>query len=203
MKKTLLIADDHALVRETIATYLESTGEFEVFQAESLDETIFQISKTTNFDAILLDFSMPGMKALEGFRKVMKLCPHAPVALLSGTVPISAVNQSLAEGAAGFLPKTLTPQELILAVKKMLEGEVFTPPTETWQAEVPLQPVLLTPREKDVLRGLADGKSNKEIARELGVQEVTIKLHVKTLSRKLDARNRTHAAMLGRDLFLL
>ena len=101
-------------------------------------------------------------------------------------------------GAHGFLPKTLAPAELVDAVDILMSGEIYLP-------EDALSDMThgLTPREVEVVRGIAGGKSNKEIARDLGVQEVTVKLHVKTLSRKLGARNRTHAAMLARDLGLV
>ena len=106
---------------------------------------------------------------------------------------------ALKEGAAGFLPKTLAPVDMVAAVRDMLAGEVYLPLDFLTRPNVMAREVSLTPRETDVLRGISDGKSNKEIARDLDIQEVTVKLHLKTLSRKLGARNRTHAAMLARD----
>ena len=85
----------------------------------------------------------------------------------------------------------------------MLTGEVYMPLEFLNDESADQLDVNLTPRERDVLLGITEGKSNKEIARDLDIQEVTVKLHVKTLSRKLGARNRTHAAMLGRDLGLM
>lgn len=85
----------------------------------------------------------------------------------------------------------------------MTTGQIYLPDSIAPSTPLSASPVRLTPRETDVLRGLIDGKSNKEIARDLDIQEVTVKLHVKTLSRKLNARNRTHAAMVARDLGLI
>ena len=89
---------------------------------------------------------------------------------------------------------------MVTAIRAMLAGQVFVP-TELLVSDAPQGEGMLslTRRETDVLRGLCAGKSNKEIARDLDLQEVTVKLHVKTLSRKLGARNRTHAAMIARD----
>ena len=84
-------------------------------------------------------------------------------------------------------------------MQHLLKGGIYTPQHFLDSAEDSAADIHLTPREMDVLRGICEGKANKEIARDLDVQEVTVKLHVKTLSRKLQARNRTHAAMIARD----
>ena len=112
-------------------------------------------------------------------------------------------RRALRAGAAGFVPKTLGPEMLIAAVNEMVGGGIYRPLDFLAESDDDASDVALTPRELDVLKGLSEGKANKEIARELEIQEVTVKLHVKTLSRKLNARNRTHAAMLGRDLGLV
>ncbi len=101
------------------------------------------------------------------------------------------------------MPKTLSPQSLIAAVHLMLSGRTYYPHDFLASAEAGQTKTLLTPREREVLQGLTEGRSNKEIAREFDIQEVTVKLHVKTLSRKLGARNRTHAAMIARDQGLI
>ena len=202
MKHRLLLADDHLLVRETLSAYLLGAGGLEISQAGTLDEVVELIGAQERFDIIVLDFSMPGMNALEGLRRILALCPDTPVAIISGTVTPDTARRAIHAGAAGFLPKTLAPVAILEAITSVIAGEKFVP-QDFMTAKYAPSGIGLTPREKDVLRGLTDGKSNKEIARDLGVQEVTIKLHVKTLSRKLDARNRTHAAMLGRDLDLI
>ncbi len=168
--------------------------------AASLEEALAK-ARTVEFDLVLLDYAMPGMDSLGGLGR-MKEAVACPVAILSGAAPPDVARRALRSGAAGFLPKTLDPMSLVTAVRHMLLGETYMPLeflNDPGQSE---KRVVLTPREKDVLRGVAEGKSNKEIARDLNIQEVTVKLHVKTLSRKLGARNRTHAAMLGRDMGL-
>lgn len=197
----ILLADDHDLVRETIADYLRVQGGFEVFSANTFDQAIELNDRNGPFDLILLDYSMPGMDALSGLEK-MRSRVECPVGILSGTAPPEVAERALRSGAAGFVPKTLAPQSLISALRHMMSGETFMPLEFMEKTGSESAGVNLTPRERDVLRGVSEGKSNKEIARDLDIQEVTVKLHVKTLSRKLGARNRTHAAMLARDLGL-
>ena len=198
----LLLADDHELVRETISQYLSRQGGFDVTSASTLDGALDQIKTPDDFDIILLDYSMPGMDALSGLARVKATTPN-PVAILSGTAPPEVARRALRAGAAGFLPKTLAPQSLVFAVRHMLAGETYMPLDFLSQTSPNELQVNMTPRERDVLVGISEGKSNKEIARDLDIQEVTVKLHLKTMSRKLGARNRTHAAMLARDMGLV
>ena len=198
----LLLADDHELVRETVADFLRLQGGFEVSTADTLDEALALVQTAGPFELVMLDYSMPGMDALSGLAR-MRALAGCPVAILSGTATPEVARRALSSGAAGFLPKTLAPQSLVSAVRHMLSGEVYMPLEFLNEATSTDSDVNLTPRERDVLLGITEGKSNKEIARDLDIQEVTVKLHVKTLSRKLGARNRTHAAMLGRDLGLM
>lgn len=198
----ILLADDHDLVRDTIAFFLTSNAGFRVEQAGSLDEALKINAERGPFNLILLDYTMPGMGALSGLTRMCALS-GCPVAILSGTAPPDIARRALRAGAAGFLPKTLDPQALVTAIRKMLIGETFLPENFLAEAPTAANATSLTPREQEVLRRVAEGKLNKEIARDLEIQEVTVKLHVKTLSRKLRARNRTHAAMLGRDMGLV
>lgn len=199
--KKLLLADDHDLVRETIAEFLRGQNKFDVCVADSLGAALDRCVTDGPFDLVLLDFMMPGMDALSGLAR-MKARASCPVAIISGTAPPDVARRALRSGAAGFLPKTLDPQSLVAAVHHMLLGETYKPMDFLSLEDSDLNQISLTPRETDVLVGVSEGKSNKEIARDLDIQEVTVKLHLKTMSRKLNAKNRTHAAMLGRDMGL-
>lgn len=198
----ILVADDHDLVRETIALFLEAKGMSDVVSADSLDAALEVIERTGAFDLVLLDYNMPGMTGLTGLTRMIEANEGRPVALLSGTASAQIANEALAAGAAGFIPKTMGTKSMVNAIRLMVAGEVFVPFSFMKKSE---QRTVgnLSERETEVLRGLGEGKSNKEIARDLDLQEVTIKLHVKTLCRKLNARNRTQAAMIARDRGLL
>ncbi|PYE84731.1 response regulator transcription factor [Pseudoroseicyclus aestuarii] len=204
----ILIADDHDLVRETLAAYLTQTAGFAVSGAGCLPSALEVLAGRDPVDLALLDWHMPGMAGIEPLKHAMQAAQGAPVAVISGGATREVAASVLAAGAAGFLPKSLSSRSVVAAVHFMIAGEVFVPrgfmtPAEEGGTGDGAGRIVLTRREAEVLRGLSEGKSNKEIARDHGLQEVTVKLHVKTLSRKLGARNRTHAAMLGRDLNLL
>ncbi|MGK7754967.1 MULTISPECIES: response regulator transcription factor [unclassified Roseovarius] len=198
----ILLADDHALVLETIAYFLTRQAGFQVERATSLSEALKVNAEKGPFNLIVLDYTMPGMDALTGLTR-MRAQSGCPVAILSGTAPPDIARRALRAGAAGFLPKTLTPEQLVQAIGSMLDGETYLPVNFLTEPPPGATATHLTPREQMVLHGVAEGKLNREIARDLDIQEVTVKLHVKTLSRKLGARNRTHAAMLARDMSLV
>lgn len=202
----ILIADDHVLVRDTLCAFLHAATSFDVRCAPDFPKAAMMLESEGPFDLVLLDYVMPGMNGLDGLAQARHANADQSVAILSGHPSPQVVRDTLDAGARGFVPKTLSADAFVNAVRLMLSGETYAP------VELLTQPLgearspggeVLTERERDVLLGLCRGLANKEIARELGLQEVTVKLHVKTLCRKLNARNRTHAAMLGKDAALV
>lgn len=194
----ILLADDHDLVRETLAAFLLGCGFSEVRVAASLDGAIAEVTRSGSFDLVLIDYDMPGMNGLEGLVRMKSANGGRPVALISGNLSQRLAEQAQALGAVGYVPKTMGAKAMVAAAKLMVDGESYFP-LGLMQPDARDSSDLLSPREVDVLRGICEGKSNKEIARDLDLQEVTVKLHVKTMSRKLGAKNRTHAAMIARD----
>ncbi len=198
----LLLADDHDLVLETLSAFLTAQGGFEVETCGSLDAACAKMRDERLYDLVLLDYSMPGMNGLSGLEKALDASSGRPIAIMSGIARKEVAQDAINQGAIGFLPKTMAAKSLVNAVRFMAMGETYIPMdflnAEEETANQPLAK-LLSERELQVLKGLCQGLANKEIARELDLQEVTIKLHVKTLCRKLDAKNRTQAAMIAKE----
>ncbi len=197
----ILIADDHDLLRDTLVMFFDSEDGIETDTATNLEEAAGKVAATA-YDLVLLDYTMPGMNGLGGLERVLGMDGGHRVALISGTASREVAEAALAAGAAGFLPKTLSARSLVNAIRFMAMGEQYAPLDFMRAAEdEPTHPLAekLSRREHDVLKGLTEGKSNKEIARDLDIREPTVKLHVKTLYRKIGAANRTQAAMIAKD----
>ncbi len=192
----ILLADRQVLVRNALASYMASAGLPSVVQSATLADVIGQLG-AQKFDLALLDGSVVG---IEDIQAIAAASPATRIAMLTGFVEREQVETALRAGAAGVISKVMTAEDFVVAIKDLLAGKQVVP------AAIPAAaggaygtPYALTRRELDVLRGLFAGKSNKEIGRDLELQEVTVKLHVKTLSRKLNAKNRTHATMIARN----
>lgn len=198
----VLIADDHELVLDTVVAFIETAGGIDVSTAQSYDEVPAKVAAEGPFDLVMLDLNMPGMNGLSGLERAIKLDGAMRVALFTGDASRSLAEQAIELGAAGFVPKTLPAKSLVNAIRFMAMGEQYLPAglmtAEETKSEHPLAKKL-TEREQQVLKGLTEGKSNKEIARDLDLSEPTIKLHVKTLYRKVGASNRTQAALIARE----
>lgn len=195
----ILLADDHELVRDALVSLLEQEADFEIVAVDDFHQAMDKID--TGFDLVLLDYDMPGMNGLKGLDD-MKAATDKPVGILSGTANRKIAQDALDRGAAGFLPKTMESKTLAHAIRFMAAGEIYAPIkflTTAPEEELPEIAKQMTERELQVLEGLCRGLSNKEIAREIDLQEVTVKLHVKTACRKLDAKNRTQAAIMAKE----
>ncbi len=198
----VLIADDHELVLDTLTAYIEASGGIESTTAPDLDSAQQKIVSEGPFDLVLLDLNMPGMNGLSGLESCIALEAATRVALLTGDTSRGLAEKALELGAAGFVPKTLPAKSLVNAIRFMAMGEQYLPAGfVTAEQAIDTHPLAqkLTERERQVLKGLTEGKSNKEIARDLDLSEPTIKLHVKTLYRKVGVSNRTQAALAARE----
>jgi len=202
----VLIADDHPLVRDALARTLRCVQpEAEVLEAADFASAL-RVLQTDSPQLALVDLHMPGMERVDGVRRLRLLCPGVPLVVASGEDDPAVIRAALAAGAVGFLPKAESPDVLQQALRLVLGGGTYTPP----QALADLQPGAaprpdasgLTPRQTDVLRCLMRGQPNKLIARELGLTEGTVKIHIAAILRVLQARNRTEAVVVARNLGL-
>ena len=199
----ILIADDHEMLRDTLMLYIGNEPGMSAESVEDLNAAEARILAGEAYDLVLLDFTMPGMDGLDGLSRIMAMPGDHRVAIISGTAQRDTAEAALAAGAAGFLPKTLSAKSLVNALRFMALGEQYAPldfmrASEDDKQVHPLAKQL-SQREFEVLQGLTQGKSNKEIARDLDIREPTVKLHVKTLYRKIGASNRTQAAMIAKE----
>ncbi len=186
-----------------------------VVEAETFDEALLQASEADDLDLIILDLAMPGMNGLTGLEVMLSRFPDVPVVILSGSYHRNDVLNALDRGAQGYIPKTLSGKAMVRALQLVVSGEKYVPSVifsdpqagpaitrgfvgGTFSGDSPLQ--RLTPRERDVLGLLTKGHANKEIARQLGLKEVTVKVHLKGVFRKLGAANRTQAVKIAMQL---
>lgn len=198
----VLIADDHDLLRDTLIAFLSAEDGMQLGSASSFEEATQRIREDEPYNLVLLDYKMPGMKGLDSLAEAIEMNGGQRVALISGQATRDIAEEALGLGAAGFIPKTLPAKSLVNAVKFMAMGEQYAPIDfmKAQEEEAPhAMAERLTKRELEVLKGLTEGKSNKQIARDLDLTEPTIKLHMKTLFRKLEVNNRTQAAIVARD----
>ncbi len=207
----ILVADDHNLVREGLKPFLNELGDdVGISDAASLDEAMSTAAGIEDLSLVLLDLKMPGMDGLRGVESFKNRFPDVPVVILTGHINRDDVMSAVRAGASGYIPKTISGAALVNALRLVLAGEKYLPSfmlTET--AEEPTvtaggrggggpSPLdTLSPREREILSLLIEGRTNKDIARRLDLQEITIKIHLRNVYRKIGAVNRAQAVRIA------
>lgn len=207
----VLIADDHPLFRAALRQVIESQfAVHQIFEASTLDEacTLVRSDEDHDLDVILLDLQMPGSEGFAGLVALRNAAPDVPIVVVSAASAADTMRDCITYGAAGFIPKSFSREDMGEGIRRVIAGEVFLP-CETYdddvgRGELPAgvrhRVAALTHGELRVLELLARGKSNKIIAYELGIKESTVKAHITAILRKLRVHSRTQAVIAAREL---
>ncbi len=205
-KLRVLIADDHALVRDAIAQIMRAGAGHEVMVADTLAAAQEIVRRDGAVDIVLLDLNMPDMEGIRSIEAMARLPGIGAVVLFSGSAPRDLVLQALTKGARGFIPKSMRLAAFLNALNMVSLGEIYLPAsmlgTLPHMQRAGAEPAGLNGKEVEVLRYVTEGLSNKEIARRIDLTEVRVKMHMRALCKKLGVANRTGAAMKARELGL-
>ena len=214
MSLRVLIADDHPLFRGALVQALgESLSDAELFQARDLPETLKQLEVLDDIDLVLLDLHMPGNQGLAGLAAIRCHFPAVAVVVVSANEDPRVIRRALDHGAAGFIPKSASLDDMTLALDTVLDCKEWIPPhlaqavakqhTDQDDQTLAGRIAQLTPQQFRVLKLVADGQLNKQIADALNIQERTVKAHMSEIFGKLKVRNRTQAGVAFRQLDLM
>lgn len=208
----ILVVDDHTLFRRGLTALLTADTRFAVVGDAADAGEAQRRAHELQPDVILLDNHLPGVSGVSALPTLKEVAPRACVLMLTVSEDDADLGAALQAGAAGYLLKNMESEELAAAIVRAMQGESVIAPAMTAKlvaayrnAASGIKPEVvppsvslldaLSPREQEILRGLARGESNKEIARTLGIAETTVKVHVQSVLRKLDVSSRVHAAI--------
>lgn len=206
-KIRVLIVDDHLLFSSGVRVLLEQSDQFIVLG--EVADGLEGVKRTESLkpDIVLMDIHMPGISGREALKLIGESAPEAKVVMLTVSEDANDLIECLREGAAGYILKNIAADTLVDALLKIHRGESIISPKMTsrlvrhLQAQQPDEVVIeaqreeMSPREKEVLRGLARGQTNRELAAALGVAESTVKIHIQNIFKKTCLRSRVQAAL--------
>ncbi len=202
LKTSVLLADDHKLVCEAVSEFLEKSGLFEVVISGNVSDAL-QALEECKPAVMLLDIQMPGMEGLQTISKILNEHPNVKVVIFSGFSDGIFVERAVALGVRGFIPKSISLKSLSSILNLIVSGEPYFPHEYLFKSYKNVNAHGLNEVEISILRSVAEGLSNKQIAIDLDRSEAAIKMHMRTICRKLGASNRSHAVTLARKLSLI
>ena len=194
----LLIVDDHPIVRDGLVAILhEGEPDLEVVGEAGDGKEAVTAWRNLRPTVTIMDLQLPGQTGVEAIQAIRREDPEARILVLTTFDGDADIQRALEAGARGYLLKSVRRASLIEAVREVAAGRRYLPPTTAARLVEAMESERLTAREFDVLRLLAQGERNREIADSLGLAEPTVKIHVNNLLRKLQAKDRTEAAMIA------
>ena len=201
----ILVVDDHALVREGLCQVLQGLADqVEVLQAGTCTQGFAIAQSHADIDLVLLDYHLPDMTGLTALKIFGNRHPELPIIMLSGSANMQVMRHVIQAGASGFVTKSALSDELLFAVRQVLDGSEYVPPNFDETSANPQSAsdkkadasrTGLTQKQELVLRELLDGRSNREIADAISISEETVKTHVAAILRHFDVQNRTQAVV--------
>ncbi|MBD0328507.1 MAG: response regulator transcription factor [Thermoleophilia bacterium] len=192
-KIKVVLAEDHALMRDGVRLVLDEADGVEVVGEARTGPDVLPVVTRTNPDVVLLDLRMPGMDGLAVLDQLRERLPDINVVIFSALDSREQIEAALKRGADGYIVKTINPADLPSAIRQAVERSVYHPFTILANGDSAAKQAGLSEKEVAVLRELAHGRSNKEIARALYVSEQTVKFHLRNVYRKLGIATRTEA----------
>ena len=197
----IVVVDDHPVVREGLVASLEDDPEFRVVGSAGSADDALPLVTTQHPDVILLDLELPGVNGLEAIPALAAAHPASRILILTAYDTDERVLGAIRAGAKGYLLKGASLEEIARAIRSVHAGESYLEPRIATKVLAELgprrRPAALSHREREVLRLVAGGRSNKQIARELGITERTVKFHVTSILNKLGAENRAQAVAVA------
>lgn len=194
----LLIVDDHPVVRDGLVSILhEGEPDLEVVGEAGDGKEAVASWRSLRPTVTIMDLQLPGQTGVEAIRTILREDPDARILVLTTFDGDADIQRALEAGARGYLLKSVRRTILIEAVRAVATGQRYLPPATAARLLEAMDSERLTPRELDVLKLLAEGHRNREIADTLGLAEPTVKIHVNNLLRKLEAKDRTEAAVIA------
>ena len=203
----ILIADDHALFREGLRQIVQTLADkADILEAYDWQTALAQVAQEPDIALALIDLNMPGMEAFTGLKTFLDRAETVPVVVISASESVLDMKRALDAGAMGYIAKSEARPVVLSALRLVLSGGIYVPPRliqsplSSQSDRDSTQPFGLTPRQFEVLNALVQGKSNKQIARDLNLSGATVKAHVGAIFKTLNVSNRLQAIRIAENV---